>query len=231
MCSCGTEDGTHAESCPLYVAPADPVCSCGTEDGIHAESCDLYVAPADLVCSCGTEDGTHAESCSLYVAPVDPVCSCGTEDGIHAEGCDLYVAPAVPVCSCGTEDGTHTEGCPLYVTPAEPVPAEGSSHIDTCVEGCTGENCDCSCHELSLFDRLMACTTIEEMDAIFVATDDALLDALSDEQWEQIDAHFAEIAPAPIPALPTYDDAPVTSEIVYVTKNYDNVAPFVGDAD
>ena len=117
---------------------------------------------------------------------------------------------------------------PTEVTEPPTEPEKESGHIDTCNEDCTDENCECGCH---LFDRLMACTTIEEMDAIFVATDDALLDALSDEQWEQIDAHFAEIAPAPIPALPTYDDAPVTSEIVYVTKNYDNVAPFVGDAD
>lgn len=119
-----------------------------------------------------------------------------------------------------------TEGTVETSEPTEPV--QETNHIDTCNEDCTDESCECGCH---LFDRLMACTTIEEMDAIFVATDDALLDALSDEQWEQIDAHFAEIAPAPIPALPTYDDAPVTSEIVYVTKNYDNVAPFVGDAD
>ena len=105
---------------------------------------------------------------------------------------------------------------------------ETPAHIETCSDTCTTEGCKCPCH---LYNKLMAAKSIEEMDAIFVATDDALLDALSDEQWEQIDAHFAEIAPAPIPALPTYDDAPVTSEIVYVTKNYDNVAPFVGDAD
>ena len=104
---------------------------------------------------------------------------------------------------------------------------ETPAHIETCSDTCTTEGCKCPCH---LYNKLMAAKSIEEMDAIFVATDDALLDALSDEQWEQIDAHFAEIAPAPIPALPTYDDAPVTSEIVYVTKNYDIVAPFVGDA-
>lgn len=105
---------------------------------------------------------------------------------------------------------------------------ETPAHIETCSDTCTTEGCKCPCH---LYNKLMAAKSIEEMDAIFVATDDALLDALSDEQWEQIDAHYAEIAPAPIPALPTYeDDAPVTSEIVYVTKNYDNVAPFVGDA-
>ena len=105
---------------------------------------------------------------------------------------------------------------------------ETPAHIETCSDTCTTEGCKCPCH---LYNKQIAAKSIEEMDAIFVATDDALLDALSDEQWEQIDAHFAEIAPAPIPALPTYDDAPVTSEIVYVTKNYDNVAPFVGDAD
>ena len=205
-----------------------PICTCGTEEGVHAESCDLYVAPADLVCSCGTEDGTHAESCPLYVAPADPVCSCGTEDGIHAEGCDLYVAPAVPVCSCGTEDGTHTEGCPLYVTPAEPVPAEGSSHIDTCVEGCTGENCDCSCHELSLFERLMACETLDEMFAIVDETPEAELMALTEEENAQIEAKIAALEPEPLPpvVLEECENETVISEIIYPAVNFDNVAPF-----
>ena len=127
-----------------------------------------------------------------------------------------------------TEGTTEPTEAPTEVTEPPTEPEKESGHIDTCTEDCTDESCECGCH---LFDRLMACTTIEEMDAIFASAEDALLDALTDEQWEQIDAHYAEIAPAPIPALPTYeDDAPVTSEIVYVTKNYDNVAPFVGDA-
>lgn len=135
------------------------------------------------------------------------------------------------VSAAQAADTAATTAATEATTPAtteETKAPETPAHIETCSDTCTTEGCKCPCH---LYNKLMAAKSIEEMDAIFVATDDALLDALSDEQWEQIDAHFAEIAPAPIPALPTYDDAPVTSEIVYVTKNYDNVAPFVGDAD
>ena len=134
------------------------------------------------------------------------------------------------VSAAQAADTAATTAATEATTPAtteETKAPETPAHIETCSDTCTTEGCKCPCH---LYNKLMAAKSIEEMDAIFVATDDALLDALSDEQWEQIDAHFAEIAPAPIPALPTYDDAPVTSEIVYVTKNYDNVAPFVGDA-
>ena len=135
------------------------------------------------------------------------------------------------VSAAQAADTAATTAATEATTPAateETKAPETPAHIETCSDTCTTEGCKCPCH---LYNKLMAAKSIEEMDAIFAATDDALLDALSDEQWEQIDAHFAEIAPAPIPALPTYDDAPVTSEIVYVTKNYDNVAPFVGDAD
>lgn len=44
VCTCGAEDNTHAEDCPLYVVSEEPVCTCATEDGIHAEDCPLYVA-------------------------------------------------------------------------------------------------------------------------------------------------------------------------------------------
>lgn len=84
LCTCGTEDDIHADTCPMYVAPAEPetpeepeapgedtpVCTCGTEDDTHAEDCPLYVAlEEELTCTCGTEDDTHAEDCPLYVAP------------------------------------------------------------------------------------------------------------------------------------------------------------------
>ena len=43
----------HKEGCPLYdpseVIPTEPAkeCTCGHEDGTHAENCPLYVAPAE----------------------------------------------------------------------------------------------------------------------------------------------------------------------------------------
>ena len=117
---------------------------------------------------------------------------------------------------------------PTEVTEPPTEPEKESGHIDTCNEDCTDENCECGCH---LFDRLMACTTIEEMDAIFASTEDTLFDALTDEQWAQIDAHYCAIEPPPAPAIILeVSDPPVASEIYSETVNYSNVAPFVGDA-
>lgn len=133
-----------------------------------------------------------------------------------------------PECTCGTESETHTEGCPLYIAPAEPVPAEGSAHIDTCVEGCTREGCDCSCHELSLFERLMACETLDELFAIVDETPEAELMALTEEENAQIEAKIAALEPEPLPpvVLEECENETVISEIIYPAVNFDNVAPF-----
>lgn len=205
-----------------------PACTCGTEDGTHVDGCPLYVAPAAPSCSCGTEDGTHVEGCPLYVAPADPVCSCGAEDGTHAEGCPLYVAPVDPVCTCGAENDVHAEDCPLYAPPVEPVLPEEPTHIDTCVEGCTGENCACPCHELSLFERLMACETLDELFAIVDITPEEELMALTDEENAEIEAKIAALEGEPLPpvVLEEYENESVISEIIYPAVNFDNVAPF-----
>lgn len=205
-----------------------PACTCGTEDATHAEGCPLHVAPVDPVCSCGIEDGTHVEGCTLYVAPADPVCSCGTEDGTHAEGCPLYAAPADPVCSCGAENDVHAEDCPLYVPPVEPVLPEEPAHLDTCVEGCTGEGCECPCHKLSLFERLMACETLDELFAIVDITPEEELMALTDEENAEIEAKIAALEPEPLPpvVLEECENESVISEIIYPAVNFDNVAPF-----
>lgn len=129
-------------------------------------------------------------------------------------------------CTCGAAEGeAHQEGCPLYVAPAEPEKPADSTHIDGCSDNCTDENCQCGCH---LFDRIMACRTLDEIWAIFEeATDDAIA-ALTDEQNAQIDAKIAALEPAPAPAIviEQSNDETVPSEIVYPTVNYTCVAPF-----
>ena len=113
-------------------------------------------------------------------------------------------------------------------TPEETKAPETPAHIETCSDTCTTEGCKCPCH---LYNKLMAAKSIEEMDAIFERTEEALLKALTEAQWEKIDAHYCEIEPAPAPAVVIeVSDPPVASEIVSVTKNFAKVAPFVGDA-
>ena len=188
-------------------------------------------------CTCSAAEGeAHKEGCPLYVAPEQPAeaektCTCDpapAEGEAHKEGCPLYVAPEQPAeaektCTCDpkpAEGKAHREGCPLYVKPV----SNASKHIDTCTEGCTGEDCKCPCH---LFDRLMACQTLEEIEAIIKATPEDVLKSLSEEQVAQVEAYMDKLMPAPLPAIVIEEsEPPVESEIYRPTVNYTNVAPF-----
>ena len=175
-------------------------------------------------------EGTEAPAETPTEEPVK-TCTCDpkpAEGEAHKEGCPLYVAPEQPteeekVCTCDpkpAEGETHREGCPLYVKPV----SDASKHIDTCTEGCTGEDCKCPCH---LFDRLMACQTLEEIEAIIKATPEDVLKSLSEEQVAQVEAYMDKLMPAPLPAIVIEEsEPPVESEIYRPTVNYTNVAPF-----
>lgn len=127
-------------------------------------------------------------------------------------------------CTCDpkpSEGEAHKEGCPLYVAPEKPA---DPSHIDSCSDDCTGEDCKCPCH---LFDRLMACQTLEEIEAIIKATPEDVLKSLSEEQVAQVEAYMDKLMPAPLPAIVIEEsEPPVESEIYRPTVNYTNVAPF-----
>ena len=140
-------------------------------------------------------------------APVDvpAECTCGAETEVHSETCPLYVAPTsheTPMeCTCGAENDVHTESCPLYVAQVA-----GSS----------------------LFERLMACKTLEELFALIDETPEEELMQLSDSEVAEVEAKIAELEPEPLPAVVIDEsaDEPVISEIIYPTVNFDNVAPF-----
>ena len=99
------------------------------------------------------------------------------------------------------------------------------THLDTCLEDCTGEECACGCH---LFDKIMKCETLDEIWALFDAASEEAINALTDEQNAQIDAKIEALEPAPVPAvvIEQTKETTVPSEIVYPTVNYTNVAPF-----
>lgn len=157
-------------------------------------------------------------------------CTCSAAEGeAHKEGCPLYAAPKQPAeaektCTCDpkpAEGEAHKEGCPLYVAPEKPA---APSHIDTCSDNCTDAECKCACH---LFDRLMACQTLEESEAIIKATPEDVLKSLSEEQVAQVEAYMDKLMPAPLPAIVIEEsEPPVESEIYRPTVNYTNVAPF-----
>ena len=108
------------------------------------------------------------------------------------------------------------------VTSAKPVGRDG--HIDGCLEGCTGVDCDCPCHQ-GLYGRIMACETLEEIFEILDEATDEELEALTDEEWDAIDEYIESLEPEPLPAVVIESEPPVPSEIVFGTVSFDNVAP------
>ena len=152
-----------------------------------------------------------------------PACTCDpapTEGEAHKEGCPL--APLSCTCDPAPAEGeAHKEGCPLYVDPNAPIVI---NHIETCLEGCTGEECTCVCH---LFERIMACETMEKMEAIIAETPEEELKALTEEQLADIEARMEALMPAPLPAIVIEEsEPPVESEVYRPTVNYACVAPF-----
>lgn len=81
--------------------------------------------------------------------------------------------------------------------------------------------------ENDLYDRLMACQTLEEIEAIIKGTPEDVLKSLSEEQVAQVEAYMDKLMPAPLPAIVIEEsEPPVESEIYRPTVNYTNVAPF-----
>lgn len=118
-----------------------------------------------------------------------------------------------------------------------PTPAEklitATEHIEGCDgEDCANDECPCLCHEPTLFERLMACETLEQFYAIVdELTEEELLafdESLTEEEVAQLEAKVAELEPEPLPPVVIEEstDKPVESEIIYITQNVANVAPF-----
>lgn len=127
------------------------------------------------------------------------------------------------------------ETTPDSAEPAATPQEKTADHIAGCSDGCTVPDCACPCHVQSLFDRLMACDTFDEMLAIADTASEEEILALTDEENAQIEAKAAALEPEALPPAEEQDlpeettdeqDAPVPSEIVYPTVNFDQVAPF-----
>lgn len=128
-------------------------------------------------------------------------------------------------CTCSAAEGeAHKEGCPLYAAPEKPDEETPVVHIEGCSDDCTDADCKCTCH---LMKKIMACKTLEEIEAIIKATPENVLKSLSEEQVAQVEAYMDKLMPAPLPAMVIEEsEPPVESEIYRPTVNYTNVAPF-----
>lgn len=128
-------------------------------------------------------------------------------------------------CTCSAAEGeAHKEGCPLYAAPEKLDEETPVVHIEGCSDDCTDADCKCTCH---LMKKIMACKTLEEIEAIIKATPEDVLKSLSEEQVAQVEAYMDKLMPAPLPAMVIEEsEPPVESEIYRPTVNYTNVAPF-----
>ena len=190
----------------------------------------------------GTTDTPKEEAPEVKTVTEEKKCNCTPVDGVHANTCPLYEAPkteektgdtqppAEPEkkCTCGAADGTHTAECALYVKPEETKPEETKSEESSPTTPTVTETQPQDPAVTALFDQLMACKTLDELFTLADKTPEAQLLALTDEQNAQIEAKIAALEPDPLPPVVIGEtkDAPVTSEIIYPTVNFDKVAPF-----
>ena len=113
---------------------------------------------------------------------------------------------------------------------------EPFEHLDGCSDECELDDplCLCPCHlAKKLVKDILACLTLDAVDAVMEATPDYVFEALSNKQFDQIDEHIAELvreeiarASGEVDFLEDEPDLTTPSEVVYVTVNVTDVAPF-----
>lgn len=238
--TCGEKESaghTHSDSC--YKKEL----TCGLEEHKHDKACyetveeeteEETTAPeteASTDAEAETEESTEAAETETTAAEE----TTGAETPENAETKETEARE----CICGTEDGIHDEDCPLYketskatasnaTTPTTPPAPVTSVHIEGCTDECTGEDCNCPCHRMSLFDRVMTCETLEDICKILDASTEEEWNALSEEEIAQINVKIEALEPEPYPAVvidDTVEDT-VQSEIVSLGVNISDVAPF-----
>ena len=127
----------------------------------------------------------------------------------------------------GTEGGTTNPGEGGTTNPGEGGTEGGTTNPG---EGEGGET-DISAEEL--YNRFMACKTIEEIEALLEQLTEEQLNSLTEEQIAAIEAHINSLLPEGEPEIPLEpmepSEPPVESEIVSIAETVDmtNVAPFL----
>lgn len=136
------------------------------------------------------------------------------EDGETAEPAES-VEPETDTTVDEPVDDSEPEDEPEYTDP---------SHTDICTDNCPGMDfCDCGCH---LYDRLMSCDSIEELCDVMDSASEEQLEFITDEQWNDICAHAAELEDAEnAETFEEDDNLEIESKIIYVTVDFTEVAP------
>ena len=242
--TCGEKESvghTHSDSC--YKKELN----CSLEEHKHDKACyetveeeteEETTAP-ETEASTGTEEtGAPETEESTEAAETETTAAEETTGAETPETAETKETEARE-CTCGIEDGIHDEDCPLYketskatasnATTTTTPPAPGTQvHLEGCTDDCTGENCACPCHKMSLFDRLMTCETLDEIWKILDATTDEAMNDLPEEELDQIDAKIRDLEQLyPTIVIDDMVEDTVQSEIVRVSVDVTDVAPFL----
>ncbi len=171
-----TESAGHAHSDSCFETVKNLICPLEEGDE-HTHEAGCYEEVTSQICVLEeSESHTHGDSCREL--------ACGKTEGeghAHEDACRetvcgqtvhvhdaviCYAAQTEPVCTCGTEDETHAEACPLYEAPEEdPQPEE---------------------EEKTLYERLLACETVEDLEFLLITSAEEDLLALTPEELDQL---------------------------------------------
>ncbi len=155
---------------------------------------------------CGGSDA-HTETCSFNI--VAPLTTESVTTSTVATGSAIS-ADSVGCSECNQAEG-HLETCSQYDVTAV-----------TSIEQELGI-------EESLFEKAMACTSLEAFELVMMEASEEEKAALTETELKELEAHANSLMPEPLPAIEIGEisEEPVISEIVHVTVNYTNVAPLV----
>lgn len=107
-------------------------------------------------------------------------------------------------------------------------------HLGDCSDECELDDslCPCPCHlAKKLVENILACLTLDEVDAVMDRALDEAFQALTEEQNKLIDEHIMSLLPEIeyVTVIISNSDSEMVEpvgEIYYPTVNFDDVAPF-----
>lgn len=200
---------------PISVFATDSV-----SDNDVAVETTAPIEPIEVCEECGGSDA-HTETCSFNI--VAPLTSTETTEPT-ATPIGTTESVTTSTVATGSAISADSVGC------SECNQAEG--HLETCsqydVTAVTSIEQELGIEE-SLFEKAMACTSLEAFELVMMEASEEEKAALTETELKELEAHANSLMPEPLPAIEIGENSeePVISEIVHVTVNYTNVAPLV----
>ena len=194
--------------------------------GTLAVSADQSAASSSLTLAGGTVSSVPEEK------------EASTTEGTEAPTTEGTEAPTTEGTEASTTEGTEasTEGTDQTTAPTETEPSAPTEVTEPTQTTLPTEPETPSFDPQTVYDQLMACTTVEEMDAILDALTEEQFAQFTEEMLEGIKAHYAELAPADtsdwIPAVNVTNVAPLLPPVSGRSplRTFSAVAPYANDA-